>query len=128
LKTSGPIAVTDFPETYLLSRYLQRHTTESVRFVLSIAAAAKVLQETFYQNLPGTLLEGLGRLLASNVKLYVAPMSREAFTDALKDAVSTLAVKDSDKGIVTLEDLLPSAPSSHLLNYLLATERLVALQ
>src|SRR6185295_6995068 len=95
LKTTGPIAVTDFPETYLLSRYLQRHTTESVRFVLSIAAAAKVLQETFYQNLPGTLLEGLGRLLASNVKLYVAPMPRKAFMAALQDTSGRLTVRDS---------------------------------
>jgi hypothetical protein len=85
LKGRGPVAVTDFPETYLLSRYLRRYSTEPVRFLLSIAAAAKILQEAFYQDLPGTLLEGLGKLLATNVKLYVAPMPREAFAAALKD-------------------------------------------
>jgi len=128
LQNSGPIAVTDFPETYLLSRYLQRHTTESVRFVLSIAAAAKVLHETFYENLPGTLLEGLGRLLATNVKLYVAAMPREAFAEALRDLATTLALKDTDTGFVTLDDLLPAAPVSHLVAYLRAADRLVALQ
>src|ERR1051326_4052964 len=69
-----PVIASDFAETYLLSRYLRRYSTEPVRFVMSIATAAKVMHETFYQDLPGTLLEGLGRLLAANVKLYVAPM------------------------------------------------------
>ena len=128
LNASGPIAVTDFPETYLLSRYLQRYSTESLRFVLSMAAAAKTLHETFYQDLPGTLLEGLGKLLATNVKLYVAPMPRDAFMAAVKDLSNTLAVKDSGTGVVTLDDLISTAPARHLVNYLRDTGRIVTLQ
>jgi hypothetical protein len=128
LTHAGPIAVTDFPETYLLSRYLQRYSTEPVRFVLSIAAAAKTLHEAFYQDLPGTLLEGLGRLLATNVKLYVAPMPREVFLAALKDLSTTLAVRDSGTGFVTLDDLIPTVPARHLVDYLRATGRMVALK
>src|SRR3954464_12362058 len=75
----------NFPETYLLSRYLRRHSTEPLRLVLSIAAAAKIMHERFYQDLPGTLLEGIGKLLASNVRLYVAPMARESFLAAVQD-------------------------------------------
>ncbi|HEY1342684.1 MAG TPA: hypothetical protein VGF59_34515, partial [Bryobacteraceae bacterium] len=90
LTPRGPVMASDFPETYLLSRYLRRYSTEPVRFVVSIAAAAKILHERFYRDLPGTLLEGLGKLLATNVKLYVAPMPREDFLAALRDMPDTL--------------------------------------
>jgi hypothetical protein len=117
----------DFPETYLLSRYLRRYSTEPVRFVMSIAAAAKVLHETFYQDLPGTLLEGLGKLLATNVKLYVAPMRHAAFEAAIRDMPATVPIKPSAKSMIGLDDLAPAAPAYHLVEYLRATGRIVAL-
>jgi hypothetical protein len=127
LAPDGPVLVSDYPETYLLALYLRRHSTEPVRFVLSVAAAAKTLQDEFYQNLPGTLLEGLGRLLATNVKIYVAPMPRQAFASALADASGMLAVQDSDDGLVALDHLMPAEPASHLVKYLRASGRIVPL-
>jgi hypothetical protein len=127
LSPRGPIIVSNFPETYLLSHYLRRYTAEPVRFILTIAAAAKILHESFYQDLPGTLLEGLGRLLSTNVKLYVAPMSRKAFFTALRDAPGTLAVETGGNGPITLDDLRPSAPARYLVEYLRATGRIVSL-
>jgi hypothetical protein len=128
LTPRGPVVVTDYPETYLLARYLRRHSTEPVRFVLSVAAAAKTLQEAFYQNLPGTLLEGLGRLLATNVKLYVAPMPRQAFLLAVQNTLETLTVQDSGNGLVALDDLIPAEPACHLLKYLRASGWIVPLE
>jgi hypothetical protein len=128
LTPSGPVMVSDYPETYLLARYLRRHSTEAVRFVLSVAAAAKTLHEAFYQNLPGTLLEGLGRLLATNVKLYVAPMPRQSFAWALQDTWGPLTVRDSASGLVTLDDLITTEPICHLLKYLRASGRIVPLE
>ena len=124
----GSVIVTDYPETYLLSRYLRRHSTEPVRFILSVAALAKTMHEAFYQGLPGTLLEGIGRLLATNVKLYVAPMRREAFDVALADLPEKLKVRNSGSDVVTLNDLMPSAPNLHLFDYLRASGRIVALE
>jgi hypothetical protein len=128
LTSRGPVVASDYPETYLLARYLRRHSTEPVRFVLSVAAAAKTLQEAFYQNLPGTLLEGLGRLLATNVKLYVAPMPRQAFVAALPDTSGRLTVRESGDGLVALDDLIPAEPACHLLTYLRASGRIVPLE
>jgi hypothetical protein len=128
LTPRGPVLASDYPETYLLARYLRRHSTEPVRFVLTVAAAAKIIHEAFYQNLPGTLLEGLGKLLATNVKLYVAPMAREAFTAALQDTSGTLTVRDSGDGMVALNDLNLTEPVCHLLKYLRASGRIVALE
>ena len=123
-----PMIASDFAETYLLSRYLRRYSTEPVRFVMSIAAAAKVLHENFYQDLPGTLLEGLGRLLAANVKLYVAPMLHADFKAALQDMPATVPIKPSARPMVGLDDLVPAAPARHLVEYLRATGRIVALE
>jgi len=121
------VIVTDYPETYLLSGYLRRHSTEPVRFILSVAAAVKTMHEAFYQLLPGSLLEGVGRLLATNVKLYVAPMARDAFYAALGDLPGKLEVRNSGNGVVTLDDLIPSPPNLHLLEYLRAARRIVPL-
>jgi hypothetical protein len=127
LVPSGSVIVTDYPETYLLSRYLRRHSTEPVRFIMGVATAAKTIHQAFYQSLPGTLLEGLGKLLATNVKLYVAPMTRKAFSTALGDLADEIMVEDSGSGPVTLDDLRPSAPNLHLVEYLRASGRIVAL-
>jgi hypothetical protein len=128
LSPSGCVMVSDYPETYLLGSYLRRYSTEPLRYILSVAASAKTLHTASYQGLPGTLLEGLGRLLATNVKLYVAAMPTEAFRDAAGDVSDTLVVRDSGKGLVSLDDLAPSEPVVHLFQYLRATGRIVALE
>lgn len=127
LSPRWPLIVSNYPETYLLSRYLRRYSVEPVRFVLSVAAAAKVMHTSFYETLPGALLEGLGRLLATNVRLYVSPMRREAFLAALQDMSETPDLKASSCDLVELDDLEPASPVRHLLEYLRATERVVAL-
>jgi hypothetical protein len=127
LAARGTVIVTDYPETYLLSRYLRRHTTAPVRFVLSVAAAAQIMHEAFYQDLPGTLLEGLARLLATNVKLYVSPMARETFRAAV-GSLPDVPVTDSGSSIVALDELRPSAPGLHLFEYLRASGRLLPLE
>jgi hypothetical protein len=128
LSPLGSVIITDYPENYLLSRYLRRYTEEPVRFILGVSAAAKTMHEAFYQHLPGTLLEGVGRLLATNVKLYVAPMPRKDFNTAVGDLRDALTVRASAGNWVTLDDLIPSAPNSHLIDYLRASGRIVALE
>jgi hypothetical protein len=127
LTHSGSVIVTDYPETYLLSRYLRRHSTEPVRFIMGVAAAAQIMHEVFYAGLPGTLLEGIARLLATNVKVYVASMPRAAFDAAVGDLSGTLTIKGSGRSVVTLDDLVPSEPNIHLFDYLRACGRMVAL-
>ena len=127
LAPRGSVIVSNYPETYRLSYYLRRHSTEPVRFLLGIAGLAKVMYEGFYQALPGTVLEGVGRLLATNVKLYVAPMPREAFDAAVEGLSRHITVRDSADGTVSLDDVMPSGPIVHLLNYLRASGRIVPL-
>jgi hypothetical protein len=69
----------------------------------------------------------LGRLLAANVKLYVAPMPQQAFIAALPDT-GRLTVQDSGDGLVSLNDMIPGEPVCFLLKYLRASGRIVALE
>ncbi len=119
LRSPGPIIVSELPEIYLLSRYLRRHSVEPVRFVLGIGTAAKVLHERFYRDLPGTLLEGLGKLLATNVKLYVARMPRQAMDPEV--------VSEAANGQVGLDDLALPEPGRYLFEYLRASGRMLEL-
>jgi hypothetical protein len=111
----------------LLSRYLRRYSVEPLRFILTAATVVKTLDESFYQDLPGNLLEGLGRLLAANVKAYVAPMSHGAFRAALSDMPESVEHWHHGDGLVTLDTLKPSPPTVFLLDYLRGSGRLVAL-
>jgi hypothetical protein len=121
------VIASNFPETYRLSRYLRGYSAAPLRFVMSIAAAAKIMHETFYQDLPGTLLEGLGRLLAANVRIYVAPMQRGAFLRAVGAELGNMAIRDTGKDVVGLDDLIPQAPACHLFDYLRSSGRIAAL-
>jgi hypothetical protein len=123
----GTVVVSDFTETYLLSRYLRRYSVEPLRFILTVATVVKTLDESFYRDLPGNLLEGIGRLLATNVKAYVAPMSSEAFRAALADLPGAADDWHKDPGLVTLDTLRPAPPTVCLLDYLRGTGRLVPL-
>jgi hypothetical protein len=123
-----PVIASNFPETYLLSRYLRRYSTEPLRLVMSIAAAAKIMHERFYQDLPGTLLEGLGKLLATNVRLYVAPMPRDSFLGALREESANVTIREAAKDLIGLDDLIPQAPARHLFEYLRASGRIMPLQ
>ena len=58
----GTVLVTDYPQTYRLVEYLRRYTPEAVRFVLGVSSLAQLMESGYYETLPGSLLEGLGRL------------------------------------------------------------------
>ena len=118
LLSLGPVAVTDYPETYNLAGYLRRYTAEPIRFVLGVALLAWILEERFYKQLPGRLLEGLGRLLDQEVKLYAYPMPREVVELALGPAVGRFRITSKADGLVTADDLFPEPPIDYLYRYL----------
>jgi hypothetical protein len=111
----GPVIVSDYPQGYLLVDYLRRFTVEPIRFVVGVAMTAQILHESHYSHLPGALLEGLGRLLAENVKIYVYPMPAEVFRQILGDATPA---ETPAQGLVTADDYHPPHPLDHLYQYL----------
>jgi hypothetical protein len=114
----GTVAVTDYRELYRLTAYLRRYTAEPIRFVIGVSLLARVLEDQFYTDLPGQLLEALGKLFASNVKVHVYPTPRAAVVSALGSAAARFGLAAGGKGVVTADDLHPGPPVENLYRYL----------
>jgi hypothetical protein len=81
------VMVTNYSRFHNVTTYLRRYTPERVGMVMGIPTLAQILEERHYADLPGGLLEALGRLLAGPVKVYVYPWRNEA-TGELVNAVN----------------------------------------
>lgn len=68
------VMISNFPEHFVLSKYISQHfTKKKVGMVLGLPTLRKLLDEQYYSNLPGGLLEGLSRLFNSQTKMFVYP-------------------------------------------------------
>jgi hypothetical protein len=118
LAPHGTVVVTRYKEGYRLADYLRRHTQEPIRVVLSIAALIKIFEGQVYKASPGAVLEVFGRLLVSDVAIYVAPMRMEPFVAALGDLPGGYVIGSTASESMTLDDFLPKSPLDHLFRYL----------
>jgi hypothetical protein len=120
----GPVVISSFPQSYLLVDYLRRYTEEPVRMVMGVAALAQILHQGYYNQLAGRLLEGLGRFLATNIKVYAYPMPVDLFRNSLGTKLNGTT---PETGEVTLENYLPDPPLDHLYRYLRAAGWIIPL-
>lgn len=68
-----PVLISNFLRYHRLVMYLSRHTQRPIVLPLGIARLHDVLDEKYYTDLPGGLLESLGQLFKNGAKLYVYP-------------------------------------------------------
>jgi hypothetical protein len=120
--------VSDLGPYYLLVDYLRRYTAEPIRVVVGVPALANLLAEQFYSALPGALLEGLGKLLAENVKIYVFPVDVNVFRGALGAQAAKDFLQPGATGVVRADDLRPAPPLNLLLDYLRAAGWIVSIE
>jgi len=123
----GTVVVTDYKEGYQVLNYLRRYTPAPIRVVLWISMFLQLLEERLYSSQPGAILESFGRLLFTDVTIYVAPMRKEALLAALGSLPEGLLQEPSDRDLLSLDDLLPKSPLDHLFGYLRASGRIVPL-
>ncbi len=67
------VLISNFGRYYRLVAYLARYTHKETGIVLGVPSLKEIFDEKFYTDLEGGLLESLGRLFKSEVKLYVYP-------------------------------------------------------
>jgi hypothetical protein len=118
------VAMSDHLQAYRLVEYLKRYTAEPIRLAVNVSGLAAIFLEDYYRALPGNLLEGLGKLFAENVKLYVSPVSLEACRAHLGTGVAQL-LELPESGPVTVEHLRPRPPLDELLRYVRAAGWLI---
>src|SRR5256712_7890272 len=69
--------ISKFGEYYRLASYLSRYTNRPIGLVMGAPSLIEIFDEKYYLNLEGGILEALGRMFKSGLKLYVYPMIEE---------------------------------------------------
>jgi hypothetical protein len=72
------VLISRFREYYRLAGYLFRYTNRAIGLVMGVPSLIEILNEKYYTNLEGGILEALGRMFKGGLKLYVYPMIDDA--------------------------------------------------
>ena len=114
-------------ELYGMTALVNRYTKEPIRFVLGLSLLVRVW-EYRYNNLPGSFLEALSRLLPQNVRIYAYPMRSKDLQQAIQSISATHWQWTDTNGLVSARQLHPAPPLGHLYDYILASNFLVPMQ
>jgi hypothetical protein len=73
------VLISNYSEYYRLTSYFRRYTKEMIGVAMGINNLLEIFNEKYYDNLEGGILESFGRLFRNSVKLYVYPMTKDAY-------------------------------------------------
>jgi hypothetical protein len=68
------VLISDYFEFYRLAQYLRRSTDRKIALVLGAGSLLEILKESYYEDLEGGILEALGRLFKTDLKLFIYPL------------------------------------------------------
>jgi hypothetical protein len=71
------VIISKFGEYFRLASYLSRYTKRKIGLVMGVPSLMEIFDEKYYLHLEGGILEALGRMFKSGLKLYVYPMIDE---------------------------------------------------
>lgn len=74
------VIISKFGEYFRLASYLSRYTSWPIGLVMGVPSLLEIFDEKYYLTLEGGILEALGRMFKSGLKLYVYPMIDETGT------------------------------------------------
>ena len=120
------VLVFGYSELYRMTSFVNRYTQAPVAFVVGVSSVIQLFSAQ-HSNLEGRLLEGLSKLFAQNVCVYVYPMSSVALQETLASASPVGWKWESKAGLISADQLQAPPPLGHLLAYLLASKFIVPL-
>ena len=68
-----PVLISNFLRYHRLVTYLSRYTQRPIGLPLGLVRLRDIMDEKFYTDLPGGIMESIGQLFRKDVKLYVYP-------------------------------------------------------
>ena len=80
------VLISKFGEYYRLAGYLSRYTNKMIALVMGVPSLHEIFDEKYYLNLEGGILEALGRMFKSGLKLFVYPVEDERTGELLTAA------------------------------------------
>lgn len=127
LALGAGVLVFSYSELYRMTSFVNRYTQAPVRFVVGVSSVMRLFSAV-HGNLEGRLLEGLSRLFAQNVRVYVYPMAPVAVQEWLPSALAAGWEWKLKEGLISADQLEAPAPLGHLLAYLLASKFMVPMR
>ncbi|HEY4979134.1 MAG TPA: hypothetical protein VII25_08230 [Candidatus Acidoferrum sp.] len=111
-------------ELYKMSTVVNRFTKGRIHFAVGLSILVRALQDG-YQDLAGSLLEGVARLFRLNVRLSVFPMSAADLQEWLNSVSISDWTWEERNGEVHASKLHPAKPLDYLYQYLIASEFII---
>ena len=71
------VLISKFGEYFRLASYIARYSSRMIGLVMGAPSLLEIFDEKYYLHLEGGILEALGRMFKSGLKLYVYPMINE---------------------------------------------------
>jgi len=107
------VMISDYLRFFRLRAYLRRYTAKPIGIVLSVRDFQFLFDEKYYEGLEGGILEAFGKLFPDNTHVFVYPARP----------------KGSAPGeLVTLDNVSVPNHLKHLLAYLVANKKLLAIE
>jgi hypothetical protein len=87
------VLISRFTQYYRLVDYLATYTEAPIGIAVGLPSVTEIVNERYYENLAGGMLESIGLLFKRSVRMYVYPL-RDAATGRVV-TVETLPVKEA---------------------------------
>ncbi|MGB5245525.1 MAG: hypothetical protein WBM54_13335 [Woeseia sp.] len=71
--TGCTVMISDFRQYHRLAAYLARYTREPIGLPLGLTTLRSLFDESYYDDLDGGILEGIGRLFRQQLRLFIYP-------------------------------------------------------
>ncbi len=105
------VMVSNFSRFFQLGQYFTKFKIKKLRVVVGMPTFVKILDESYYRDLKGGLLEAMGQLFQRNTKLYVYP-----------------SVDEKSKKVITPVNAEFQSNARLMLEYLFSNRRIVILK
>ncbi|MDB6016745.1 MAG: hypothetical protein JWR19_1234 [Pedosphaera sp.] len=112
------VLISNFGRYYRLVAYIARYTHKPTGIVLGVPSLKEIFDEKFYTDLEGGLLESLGRLFKSEVKLYVYPWRDPATGEVVTAQNMKVAPQQRQLYSYLLENKCIESITKHNVEYL----------
>ena len=77
------VMISDLPEYYKLVEFFSQFKMNKLRIVMGIPTFERVLNKKYYKELKGGILEAVGKMFPSNMKLYIYPTRKAGNPDII---------------------------------------------
>ncbi len=111
-------------ELYKMSNFVNRFTKSRIHIAVGLSLMVRAMHDT-YEELAGSLLEGIARLFRLNVRLSVFPMSVVDLEEWLRSSSVTGWEWQASDGMVHASKLRPAKPLDYLYQYLIASKFII---